>query len=185
MSKQELKFTNFTKLNQEQLLFILSKRNSDEIRFNMTNTDIISEESHLKFCANLKNDDTKIYLAVFLDSKIIGVIDFQNIDREAHTYEPGSYFFDAPSILRSHAVIASNYVCLINRLYYPNITVKKTNCQALIFNTMKMGCELVSEDDEYYYLTSKIVDGNDPKAIEKLKNDIESLKDKYDIVFDL
>src|SRR5574344_351431 len=174
MSKPVLTFRNFTKLPQKDLLYILEKRNSPDIRNKMTNTTIISRENHLSFCKSLRNNPTKLYFAVYLNNAIIGVIDFQNINYDKHTYEPGSYFFDSPSIVRSHAVSASGFVRLEKKLYYPQIVVKKDNIQALLFNTMKMGAQIESEDENYYYLKSSVLDEKTPQSFDVMKYDIEN-----------
>ena len=85
---QLIKFVNFTHLGKSDLIRILEKRNSDEIRSKMVNRAPIPLESHLKFCEHLKKDNSKLYFAIYVDSVLAGVADFQNINYENHTYEP-------------------------------------------------------------------------------------------------
>ncbi len=155
MNKKSLKFVNFTNLNSSELLEILEKRNSKEIRSKMVNDKIISEREHLSFCNSLKNDNSKLYFKVLLDDVFVGVMDFNNIDYSNHTYEPGSYFFcENNREIATHAASAICYLNLKLKLYHPIIYVKKSNIKAIIFNSMKLKNRIVREDDEYLYFTN-------------------------------
>ena len=176
---QLIKFVNFTHLGKSDLIRILEKRNSDEIRSKMVNRAPIPLESHLKFCEHLKKDNSKLYFAIYVDSVLAGVADFQNINYENHTYEPGIYFVNDNSIIRSHITVALLQVRLHYRLYNPVIRVRKDNLQALIFNTMKMGAKVEREDDEFYYLSGSRINVNNEKELGVVYWDLAQLEKKY------
>lgn len=185
--KKLIEFINFTKLDSNVLKEILVHRNSDRIRKNMVSTELISEESHLNFCHNLKKDKNNLYFLVRDEQELIGVVDFKNIDHIRHTYEPGGYCIshnsDFPN-LWGYVLSASTFICLKFKLYFPKILVKKDNHQALLFNTMKMGCILTDEDNEYYYLSNNYLD---PKvnSEDKILGDLSYLTNIFDLRFDL
>ena len=108
-----------------------------------------------------------------------GVADFQNINYENHTYEPGIYFVNDNSIIRSHITVALLQVRLHYRLYNPVIRVRKDNLQALIFNTMKMGAKVEREDDEFYYLSGSRINVNNEKELGVVYWDLAQLEKKY------
>lgn len=89
--RDKLAFVNFTLLSQDLLLEILSHRNAPEIRSQMRNSDPISAEDHLRFCAGLKHSKSKFYFAVFLNDILIGVLDYRLLDAKDRIYESGAY----------------------------------------------------------------------------------------------
>lgn len=184
MTKKIIKFKNFIHLDESELLFVLEKRNSDEIRNKMTNTDIISVEDHLKFCNSLKNDSTRLYYLIYLDDEPVGVADFQDINNENHTYEPGMYFFSEQSNQRTYITYALGYIRCMYKLYYPFIRVRKDNPQALFFNTMKMGAKLEREDEDFYYLSEEKIPEKDFETVIRNSPSIQNLNEKYEVVIE-
>lgn len=183
--KKKLKFVNFTKLNKKELLEILNLRNSYRIRSKMTNSEPISEEDHLRFCYNLDNDSTKLYLKILLDDEFVGVFDIQDIDSKKHTYTPGMYFTgDDKSIIAVHCSSAVSYLCLKMDIYYPNILIKKDNLQSLMFNTMKLENRIVREDSDFYYLTNDFLNLT-LRSKEEIYSDLAFLDDLYEMEFDI
>lgn len=75
--------TNFTDLDDEKKLTILSWRNDPNIRIWMYDDSIIEKDSHLKFIENLKNNETKQYFLVSDQNQDIGVIYFIDITTES------------------------------------------------------------------------------------------------------
>lgn len=154
--KTNLSFINFNYLSDSVLLEILEHRNAKEIREQMRNTEIISKEEHFNFCKSLHNNNKLFYYAVFHDDKLIGVIDGIILDEVSRTFMPGCYFFDESSIVRTHACIASEYIWNKKNLSHSKLIIKKNNIKALIFDTLKLGYKIDSEDNEYYYLSKKL-----------------------------
>ncbi|MBQ9275851.1 MAG: hypothetical protein IJ228_13685 [Succinivibrio sp.] len=182
--KPVLKYTNFTRLSEERLLFILQRRNEPAVRSRMINTAEIGVEEHLRFCASLREDKSRLYLLVSLDDWPKGVIDMTNIDYAAHTYEGGSYFFEHEGNFSSDAVKGCALVNLRLGLYYPTLYIRKNNVQALMFSMMKLKQELVGEDEEFYRLTNTYLDPDTPLH-EHVRRDLEYLRGKYELVVEL
>ncbi len=183
--KNSLSFVNFIYLSKEELLEILKHRNAPEIRKQMVHSEIISEQEHFKFCENLRTNNHLFYYAVFFNEQLIGVVDYVLLDEKERTYTPGCYFFDEPSIVRTHAIFAASYILEKKCLLYPKIIVRKENIQALLFNTMKMKRDIEHEDDNFYYLCEKKIVG-DPKAYaENYKKRMKKLSELYLLKFKL
>lgn len=183
--KESLSFVNFNYLTEDVLLEILEHRNATEIRMQMRNTEIISREDHLRFCKSLKDSNTRFYYAIYHNDKLIGVIDYNLLDEVKRTYESGSYFFDDPSVVRTHANLAGIYICIEKRLYIPKNIVKKNNIQAVLFNTMKLGMSIDSEDDEYYHLSAPSHELNSKESEEHYTQVMNKLYERYDLSFKL
>ncbi len=182
-----MSFVNFTKLGETELMEILSARNETSIRGKMINDQVIAPEEHLRFCASLRERQDCLYLRVGLDERFIGVVDFQDINDQDHSYEPGGYCVLPPGSdddIWKYVCAASTFVCLERKLYFPRIRVRKDNFQALIFNTMKLGCKLVSEDSLYYHLTN---DWLDPSVRDETgaREELSYLHDLFLLEFDL
>ena len=181
--RDKLAFVNFTHLSQDLLLEILSHRNAPEIRSQMRNSDPISAEDHLRFCAGLKHSKSKFYFAVFLNDILIGVLDYRLLDAKDRIYESGAYFFDKPSIVRVHAVLAAARVCVHYDLRLCKIAVKKDNIQALLFNTMKLGFEIETEDNDYYYLQQPELNLSSPQCRAKYERTMSELARLYELSY--
>ena len=89
-----LKIINFKYLSDDKLLDILSLRNSDRVRLNMANSELISAQDHLSYCKSLSSRKDVLYFAVYINIYLEGVVDFKNIDFNEHSYESGSYFIE-------------------------------------------------------------------------------------------
>lgn len=183
--KESLSFVNFAYLTEDVLLEILEHRNAPEIRMQMRNTEIISREDHLRFCKGLKDSNTRFYYAIYHNDKLIGVIDYKLLDEVNRTYESGSYFFDEPSVVRTHANLAGIYICLEKKLYIPKNIVRKNNIQSLLFNTMKLGMSIESEDEEYYHLSAPSLEQNSKESKDNYTKVMNKLHDRYELTFKL
>ncbi len=184
--KKLLSFQNFTKLSDEALYEILEARNQPYIRKNMVNQDEISREEHLNFCRSLNDRQDCLYLRVSLDGKFIGVVDFTEIDNKTNKYVPGNYCLNDQETEKIWTYVCAEtpFICIDRKLLYPKILVKKSNIKALMFNTMKLGCEVLSEDDEYYYLTNHWLSPQ-KRTLEQAKEELSYLYDMFDLNFDL
>ena len=180
--KKQIRFVNFTNLPREQLLLILEKGNMASIREKMEHSDVISPESHLSFCEKLQNDKTRLYFAIFFESKLVGVANYQNINKQNKTFEPGIYFFAEDSIVRSHITLALAKIRIHYDLENPLIKVKKGNERALFFNTVKMGASIYQEDNEYYYLKGPSLYSKNENGKCYVDEYLKELELKYEIV---
>ena len=59
--------TNFTELSQDQLLFILQRRNHPGVRRWMAHPEPIAVQDHLAYCASLKDRPETLLLYVSYD----------------------------------------------------------------------------------------------------------------------
>lgn len=75
-----MELINFINLTQFEKELILEWRNSDRVRFNMINSEVISLNNHIKFIESLKSREDKKYFLVKNSSEYIGVIYFTNIE---------------------------------------------------------------------------------------------------------
>lgn len=164
-----IELINFTKLSKDQLLYILEKRNSDDIRKYMDNDQIISEQEHLDFCKRLVHSTSSLYFLVKYNNEPCGVYTINKINPQDNSATVGSYFFDGPGILPT---LTSEVIQLvfdkknIKKLF---LYVKKSNEKAIFFNIFKMKAEIINEDDKYIYFCINVEKFND-SCREKLKN---------------
>lgn len=75
-------YKNFTDCSNAELAMILKWRNSDDVRFNSYNSDIISLENHLNFVKTLGCGDSqnRYYFLISDDEGYVGVLSFTNFD---------------------------------------------------------------------------------------------------------
>ncbi len=148
-------YTNFIFLTEEELLEILEWRNRPKIRENMTNSELISKEEHLRFCSSLHNrKDLKMY-KVSCNGSGAGVISIKNIDLMQKTAEVGNYYIEQGIIPSKCALYAD---LLFAKLGIAELScfVKKDNPKALMFNLVKLHGSYQREDDKYIYIKFKV-----------------------------
>lgn len=63
---------NYVNCSREQLLEILRLRNLDAIRLWMTNPEVISMENHFNFVERLKENNDRLYFAIYRDGILMG-----------------------------------------------------------------------------------------------------------------
>lgn len=137
-------YKNFINLSDAELLTILAWRNHEAIRMCMNNTEIISVDSHLKYCRNLVNRTDVCYWMILKDEKPIGVLNIIDIDYENGICEPGFYL--SPKVMgRGESIfVLSNYKdFLLNELDFNGLIGHnyKDNKHSIIF-TMFFGAEI-------------------------------------------
>ena len=72
--------TNFTELSEEQLLFILQRRNHPEVRRWMAHPEPIADQDHLAYCATLKERPESLLLYVTYDDAPACVLSYKAHD---------------------------------------------------------------------------------------------------------
>ena len=70
--------TNFTELSEEQLLFILQRRNHPEVRRWMAHPEPIADQDHLAYCATLKERPESLLLYVTYDDAPACVLSYKS-----------------------------------------------------------------------------------------------------------
>ena len=76
----KLSIVDFSYLDKTKLLEILALRNSDYVREKMASSEEILEDTHLLFCESLKQRTDVLFCGVYLENKLVGVIDLKKID---------------------------------------------------------------------------------------------------------
>lgn len=121
-------FKNFIVLTLEEKLMILEWRNNDKVRRVMVNKDIIQEDAHLRFIDGLKErTDCYYWLVIDREGNKIGVLDLIHVDEKQDIGELGFYL--------NPSEIGKGFEFVIE-------------CEYFIFNTIKLGNNLVTVDVE-------------------------------------
>jgi UDP-4-amino-4,6-dideoxy-N-acetyl-beta-L-altrosamine N-acetyltransferase len=76
----KLKVKNFVTLSSDDIEYVRSFRNHDEIRKWMYSDDIISLQDHINFINSLKENNRNYYWLVKMEEKYIGVVSLNRID---------------------------------------------------------------------------------------------------------
>ena len=173
----KLSIVDFSYLDKTQLLEILALRNSDYVRDKMASSDEILEDSHLSFCESLKQRKDVLFCGVYLEDKLVGVIDLKEIDFNSKSYESGCYFCKNSKNLTYFSNLAAFIIAKEIGLTKATCYVKKDNIQAVLFNTMKLRYKTTKETDEYYFFEKDLAT---PKtSFDNLKGKISS---SYELV---
>lgn len=123
-------YKNYVLLTEEEKQLVLDWRNHPEIRKWMTNSDIISKESHWAFIEKLKTRTDAYYWLVFKEGVPIGSVDFVNIDYNNNTCISG--FYMAPNMLDSGEGIIFHY-------YYKDLAYSQLGVDALVGGYVEVG----------------------------------------------
>lgn len=152
--KDFIEIINFTDACKDDLLWVLSLRNRDDIRIQMDNSNIISEQEHLNFALNLKHKRKhELWYLFKINHKNLGVYCFKDINWEKRDFCAGC-FFDTNQHLKWNQI----YMCLcilfeILKLDKPYSYIKKTNMKAVLLSIIKGEAIIQKETDDYIYLS--------------------------------
>lgn len=164
-----LQLIDFRLLNDNDLTEILTLRNSEYIRLKMDHTERIALGDHLRFCHSLIDRTDALYLKVCFDGLFEGVVDFQHIKHADCSYESGCYFREG-SNAAYFANLAAFEIAMQQGLKEAKCHVKKSNAQAILFNTMKLGYALCDESDDNMSFSKRLdVSGEAKRLREKLQ----------------
>ena len=70
--------TNYVDCTPEQHLEILALRNLDDVRKWMVNPEVISEDDHFRFVESLRNNENRLYFAIYKDGILVGTYNLTN-----------------------------------------------------------------------------------------------------------
>lgn len=173
----KLSIVDFSYLDKTKLLEILALRNSDYVREKMASSEEILEDTHLLFCENLKQRTDVLFCGVYLEDKLVGVIDLKKIDFQSKSYESGCYFCKDPKNITYFSNLAAFIIAKEIGLNKATCYVKKDNIQAVLFNTMKLRYKTTKETDDFYFFEKDLAS---PKtSFDNLKAKISS---SYELV---
>ena len=176
----EIIFKDYSTLNKEESLEILKIRNTDFIRKNMINNELINFENHAKWINTLRDNSEKKYFAVICDELVCGSC---SLVKENENFTWGIFFKTG-----INPVISSlcAYLFIENSFLSPDIKkigslVKKDNRSAYRFNK-NLGFELYKEDEKYFYLELRELKWENSKN-SKLLKPIKNYLDKIEYEF--
>lgn len=154
MAVLELRYTDFIYLTEPTLLYILEQRNSDYVRRAMEQDQAISVQSHLQFCARLKERPLLKYFYVTLNGKPFGVCDFKAQGADWSQAEGGYYTFgDQPFSMEKVNGFAIWWMMEHYGLKGMCTKIKNTNRKALLPLYLKPhpSLRIVGKDAQYTY----------------------------------
>lgn len=145
-------FKNYIHLTQEQSQTILELRNSDYIRSNMHNSEIIPLNNHLNWVETLKTNFQKEYFALILDDVVVGSCSFVQDENGVSSW--GIFFVKTinPLISSVSAYLFMQYLFDIKGFTSIDSQVLKTNSLALRFN-QNLGFCIYKEEKEFFRLS--------------------------------
>lgn len=152
-----LEFKNYILLSLKEHNEVLSIRNSDHVRNNMKNKDIIDIQEHLNWIENLKKDTHNSYYAVLVNGIISGAVYITEIDYGKGVCTWGLYFKNNinPFISSFSAYLLIDRVFKILDMKRLNLEVNKLNINAYKFD-LNFGFQVYDEyrdmSDEYYLM---------------------------------
>lgn len=159
-----ISFKNFHGLTIKEHKSILNLRNSDYVRLQMHNTNLISIDDHLRWIKNLKSND--LYFAILMNEEIIGNVNYTNLDDNKNYCYWGCYFANDthPSIISFATIFFLDYVFNTKNVKTLKLFTKRNNHIALRFDK-NLGFLPYAEDENYIYMS-------------QLKNDWNKLKER-------
>ena len=125
-----IEFKNYILLSSNEHKEILEIRNSNYIRHNMNNKDIIEINAHLQWVENLKKDTKNIYYAVLIDEEILGAVYITEINYKDSTSTWGLYFKN-----NINPFISSFATYLLIDRIFNTLKIKRLNLEVSKLNT--------------------------------------------------
>lgn len=146
---------NFTLLSEDELLMILERRNHPDIRRRMVQTDPITPEDHLRYCASLRDHPETLQLLVEFDGKPASVLSYKALDSSwQEVSDCGIYAFDpepcTSSILSS---VVGGKLVIERNIKVMSIKVKNDNEIAIFTNQYYYDFHVVKKDLEFTYMS--------------------------------
>ena len=146
--------TNFTELSEEQLLFILQRRNHPEVRRWMAHPEPIAAQDHLAYCATLKERPETLLLYVTYDGAPACVLSYKAHDASWQEIDDsGCYGFDpAPCSTAIVSQLMRLKLAALKGIKQVRIKVLSTNEMALFACQYYHGYRITGSDDKYAHL---------------------------------
>lgn len=141
---------NYVNCSREQLLEILRLRNLDAIRLWMTNPEVISMENHFNFVERLKENNDRLYYAIYRDGTLVGTY---NLTKEKEgVWERGIFANPATQGKGETQKWERQILEGLSRYGIKVLTakVKLDNPQSIRYHE-KLGYHESSRDNEYIY----------------------------------
>jgi RimJ/RimL family protein N-acetyltransferase len=152
---------NYTELPECLQKQVYDCRISDEIRKQMTHSEMFSFEDHLKFVDTLRHTDSKIYWAICEDNIFLLSISLHPIDWDERWGEWGIYInpqYKGKGIAKKAGKLFCSYIAQNTSLDIIKAKVKLNNLQSIRFHHA-VGFATIYEDDAYIYMDYKLKKG--------------------------
>lgn len=146
---------NYTDCSQDQLKEIFDLRNHPDMRKWAANPVELSWDNHLRFVNSLKGDKDRVYLAIYMGTKLIGSYNLHIV--EGTTWERG--LFSSPGMQGKGLTPEweSQILQSLPRERFKEIVAEvKTNNPRSIHYHKKMGFIETGRDDEYIYYKKEL-----------------------------
>jgi RimJ/RimL family protein N-acetyltransferase len=124
-----IKFIDYKLLSKNDSIHLLSIRNSDFIRKNSNNADVIKTDEHLKWVESLDNAHN-IYYAIEVDGLIVGGINLTQINTKEQSAYWGLFFKDD-----NLPLISSLVTYLFLDMVFNKLNFKKLDSEVMVSNT--------------------------------------------------
>ena len=119
---------NFINLDESEKKLILNWRNSEVIRNNMFNNQIIEINNHINWLNNLKKNEHNKYYLVFFDEIPKGVVYYNNLD---FINKKGEWGFYLGEKFKGGGII-TEYLAIEN--FFRNLKMNRLQCYVFDFN---------------------------------------------------
>ena len=150
------KWINYTDLSDDMSHQVWECRNQKDIRACMTNPNPFSFESHKQYVQSLKNNDSKIYMALFFNGSFVASFDLINI-QQGSSAERG-LFVNPPF----QKMGIGKYIedCIVKAATNQGVhtlkaDVLKNNLPSVCYHEV-VGYQIIRQDDTFYYMEKEI-----------------------------
>jgi len=169
-------FKNYKLLTKKEHMELLNIRNSNYVREVSKDKNIILLDNHLKWIKNI--DNSKCYLALFVDNKIIGGL---NYSYKNNIVENWGIFFDEQTQPLISSIATYLFIeFMFSRFDVLYSEVLKENQRALKFNQY-FGIKIIETTKELYKLQLTKEEWNKNKTkLKILEKRINKIKYKFE-----
>jgi UDP-4-amino-4,6-dideoxy-N-acetyl-beta-L-altrosamine N-acetyltransferase len=174
----KVSFLSITKANADLKETVRNWRNLDCIRSFMRNQHIISEEEHLKWIENLKNENAEKFWVIFVDDVPVGSIYLQNVDNIKLSSEWGLYIGNDDYRGKGFGkyIFFEFFKMIFDRLNFTKLWARVLSANTPVLTLLdKFGYRVTGH--------SKDKNGKDVTEVEYLKDEWKIFKDKRENEF--
>jgi UDP-4-amino-4,6-dideoxy-N-acetyl-beta-L-altrosamine N-acetyltransferase len=152
-------FGKLRQIQDNELLTMLAWRNSPSVRANMYTRDVITEEKHLSWWAQVQKSQDKQYFMYEHEGKPTGIVGFTQIDK---INSNASWAFYSSPNAKKGAGSRMEYLAL--EYFFQELKFHKLHCEVLAFNEpvirlhKKFGFQVEGIFKEHHVIDAGFVD---------------------------
>lgn len=120
---------NLRELNESDLEMLLKWRNSDAVRLNMYNHELISLAEHTNWFHKNASSEDNIQLIFEMDNKPLGYVSFSKVDKKNGTAEWA--FYSGNQAVRGVGTLME---LIALKFAFTKLNLRKLSCEVLDFN---------------------------------------------------